>query len=239
MAMRPLAFNGIATRLGGQKIAVRGLRSNHRLPGQSNWWNPCGIADGYFTNLAPDSGATGQPDIPGARAGLYEDTGIVNASVELTWNGVDHVGAGPAACINPDADDFGLGLWFENNIYGGVVALWALGRRPSDIRLIATAPDAGYYSGQPIVLRMDVTGDIVKCYRDGDLMITETVPAELAGSAIHGLSVDVNGMSPRLPNAPCAPSDSYSVTDISTGWMFEGGEWQAAGRWIDEAEFAA
>ena len=213
--MKSLAINGIAGRFGGEKIAVRGLRNNYRLPGQSNWWNPCGIADGYFTNLAPDSGAIGQPDIPGARAGLYEDTGIVNASVELTWNGVDHVGAGPAACINPDADDFGLGLWYENLLYGGTVVLWALGRQPSDIRIIALQNDAGYHTtGTPVTLRLDVTGDVVKCYRDNELMITETVPAELAGSTIHGLSVDINGMTPRLPDQPCAPVDSYRVSGL-------------------------
>ena len=65
--------------------------------------------------------------------------------------------------------------------------------------------DAGYHmDGTPVTLRMDVIGNSVKCYRDNELMITETVPDELVGSTIHGLSVDVNAAQPRQPNLPCA-----------------------------------
>ncbi len=190
------------------------LRSNHLLPGASNWWNPCGVVNGFYTNLAPDDGDIMQPDVPGARAGMYQDTGVSNVSVELVWRGFDRYQAGPMVCINPDASDFGIGFWYEKLIYGGTAVLWALGRQPSNIRMIAQKNDSGYHaSGSHMTLRMDVIGDVVKCYRDGVLMMTETVPAELVGSTIHGLSVDVNKADPRLPRQPCAVAP-YKVRAI-------------------------
>ena len=186
-----------------RSLGRKALRSNHLL--SDKWWNPCGVVNGYYTNLAPDDGPIGKPDNPGARAGLHENTGQKNVSVEVVWYGNSQYGAGPTVCINPDAKDFGLGFWYEKLLYGGTLVLWALGRQPSDIRMIACLNDAGYHTdGTPVKLRMDVIGNSVKCYRDNELMITETVPDELVGSTIHGLSVDVNAAQPRQPNLPCA-----------------------------------
>mgnify|MGYP003404851997 FL=1 len=186
-----------------RSLGRKSLRSNHLF--SDKWWNPCGVVNRYYTNLAPDDGPIGKPENPGARAGLHENTGVKNVSVEVVWCGNSQYGAGPTVCINPDAKDFGLGFWYEKLLYGGTLVLWALGRQPSDIRMIACLNDAGYHTdGAPVKLRMDVIGNSVKCYRDNELMITETVPDELVGSTIHGLSVDVNAAQPRQPNLPCA-----------------------------------
>jgi hypothetical protein len=190
--------------------------SAHSLAGQDNWWDEIGVVDiggvSYYTNPNPDQGAGAQPNNSGARGCALYNTEFTDVSVEVIWPGVYASGqSGPVVCINPDEDAFGLCLYLED--FGGqwVHTLWDLGRKPNDLRPAAVAFADAHTSGDPVVLRMDVVGNNLKCYQDGVLLTlnnavtglpsdTYPIPSELAGSTVHGVSIDVNKNGPQVPN---------------------------------------
>lgn len=197
--------------LGGTRIAVNGsvlkkscIRSAHKLSGASNWWNPAGVVGGYYTNLNPDDGAVAQSDVPGARAALYQESGIENVTVSCVWNGVHSGGVGgPLACVNFDASEFGLNFVYEHDLFGGTWVLWELGRQPSDIAALATTNEpAAHSDGVDIELAIEIRGTQATCYAGGVSKIVATVPVALRGSTIHGVAVDVNAVTNRPANLP-------------------------------------
>lgn len=215
--MRKAATNLEGTRLevGGDLLHLPPWRSAHRLPGQSNWWNPAGVVNGYYTNLAPDDAPIMLPDAPGARAVLYEDTGLEECTISCVWTGAHDAGTigGPIACVNPDAPEFSLCFVYEFGIFGGTWACWHLGRQPDDIELIV--PDAikneptGHVSGVPVELSIQIVGNQAICRADGVEKINYTIPVSLRGSTIHGVLIDVNGS--RQPNEPVLVAP-YTIT---------------------------
>jgi len=212
-----LSINNTRLMVSSSRLNIPTWKSAHKLSGQDNFWNPAGIVGGYFTDTAPDSataGTLGGP--PGARAALYEDFGMSDVDVTLVWNGVHDAQAGPMVCINTAEDEFGLTFYRETS---GVLAgwhLWNVGRDPSQLTsaMPAVAQDAPHVDGDDVTLRMVVDGDNLKCYGDGDLKFDYTIPANLLGSTIHGVSVDVHLYSGRPADLPCALASSFVLEGI-------------------------
>jgi hypothetical protein len=189
--------------------------------GASNWWDEVGVVNSggvtYYTNPNPDQGAGAQPNNSGARGCAYYTTGFTDVSVEVTWYGVyDGGSAGPIVCINPNDSKFGLTLYYED--FGAFWAyfLWNVGRQPDDITIAASAIAPAHTSGVPVVLRMDVVSNSVKCYVNGSLITllnagtglsstTYPVPSGLVGSTLHGISIDVNKNGPQPPAGSTEP----------------------------------
>lgn len=201
-----MSLGGSIVKLVGSRLRCSKWQSSHRLAGASNWWNPAGIVNGYFTNLAPDAGAAGQPNHPGGRASLYRETGITDVTIAVTWSGVhDGEQGGPMVCVTPSATEFALGFAYEPAIFGGAWVLWQLGRQPDNINALASVSDpGGHTDGVPVVLSMEVTGTQVVCKADGVVKISaQTIPAALQGSTKHGVWVDVQAYGPpRVGNLP-------------------------------------
>lgn len=201
--MTALSVGGARLGLGGA-VGVPAWRSAHRLTGASNWWNPMGVVSGHYANLAPDDGTPGQPDVPGARAALYQETGISEVTVSVTWPGVHANGVGgPMVCVNPDADEFGLAFVYEHDLFSGTWVLWEMGRQPDDVAVLGSQNDPGGHTDETAVqLSIEVRGTQATCRVDGVSKIVATIPVALQGSTIHGVIVDVNAVTDRPPNVP-------------------------------------
>ena len=219
-------------------LAVPWISANTNT-GASNWWDEIGVVDSggvtYYTNPNPNQGAGAQPNNSGARSCAYYNTGFTDVSVEVTWYGVYNAGSsGPIVCINPDEEDFGLTFYIEN--FGGstgwVYVLWNVGRQPNDISPAALAQTSDHTSGVPVVLRMDVVNNNVKCYADGVLITlvnadtglssdTYAIPGPsfpngLSGSTMHGVSIDVNKNGPQ-PSQGSTPPEIIDFPYNRTG----------------------
>ena len=230
-----ISSGGVVISFSGQSISVPRWRSLRNLEGASTWWDKCGIVDGYITNLDPDQGAIGQPDNSGARGGLYYDTGYVNTSVTVRTTGYRTVdgGGAPLVCINPDAPELGLTMYYEPDfVFGqGFWVLWNLGRQPSDISVISSFQE-DIADGTPLEIEMVVGGDTVYCYGNGELKITSTIPVALQGSTLHGISIDVNSVPGRPANLPVIEYPP-TVRPIGYGTLFVDDVWNNGGAWAD------
>ena len=202
----------------GGRLSAPNLRSAHRLQGDEfyKWWNPCGIVDGKFVNLAPDDAPILQPDMPGGRACLYRDTGWRDVEIVYQWTGIRHQQGAPLLCINKDDPMFGIGVWIETEILppATIIVAWQIGRQPSDIYVPSNDESNTWIRGGPTYgegrqyeIKMRVKNGRMKGYVDGVEYISIEVPEGLRDSTIHGMSLDVNGMdnlpSGRVANADC------------------------------------
>ena len=174
-----------------------------------NWWDPLVLRGGVPVNPKPDKGAAGQPNNPGARAVAYQDFGpeyADNFTVGVQWNG-EHGAVGfPIACINHDDPDWGLAFCYEMQIWGGAYVLWAMGRRPDQIRVVRSAgrwkertwrQARGRHAHVP---RNGVQGNTVTCLANGNEILKSPIPKALVGSTTHGFGLDVNLVPGRPAN---------------------------------------
>lgn len=208
-----IAADGTRLAVAGTRLAVPSWRSCHHLPGASSWWDRCGIHNGWFTNLNPDQGAIAQPNNSGARCAVYQETGRANITVTTTWAG-NHGGGvgGPMVCVDPDDNDFGLCFLYEYDLFDGTWVLWAMGRQPDDLRVVASLNDPDAHVDEvDMVVSMVVDDGEVRCYADDVLKITEDIPAGLVGSTLHGIAVDVNAAVGRPANLPVIQAP-YTIT---------------------------
>jgi len=166
------------------------------------WWDPIGLYQGSPVNTRPDLGPIAQPDNAGGRSAAYQDFGKEygdNFRVGLTWNGKHHAPAGPLACINLDDPDWALTFVFEPEIYGGTYVLWAMGRQPHQIRVVA-AKAGKHANGVPQYFEMRVRKGAVTCFADQDEILASPIPAGLVGATRHGFCLDVNPVPGRPAN---------------------------------------
>jgi hypothetical protein len=171
----------------------------------SKWWDPLELYEGTPVNTNPDQGPIAQPDNAAGRTAAYRDFGPESAdnfTVGTWWNGKHHAVAAPVACINLDEPDWGLAFCYEPQIAGGVYVLWALGRRPNEIRVVKAGPGQKkekHRDGVPMFLEMHVRGENVTCLADGEEVLTSPIPEALRGSKTHGFCLDVNPVPGRPP----------------------------------------
>lgn len=136
METEALRIDSSAVLIDGNKVTLPAWKSAHLLSGASNWWDRAGVVGGYFTNLDPDTGAAQQPNNPGGRACLYQETGLPNVSIECDWHGIHGAGCFPVVCIDETNAAFGIGFWRE--IFLGQWRVWELGKQPDDITGLQT-----------------------------------------------------------------------------------------------------
>lgn len=181
----------------------------------SDWWNPCGVHNGYWTNLAPDQAPIMQPDAPGGRAAAVQATPWRDVEVTVTWPGVHADGAG-GPIIHAEGTEFHGGLAFccEPELLGGLWVLWGIGLQPDGIVLLGAASAAAHVDGTPVVLGISLAGETVTCTVDGTPVIVEDFPHDDDDSLhFHGVVVDVNGVPGRPANVPVLVDD-LTITPI-------------------------
>jgi feruloyl esterase len=170
------------------------------------WWDRLELHGGVPVNPDPDKGPIAKANNSGARGAAYRDFGPDYANdftIGTRWNGKHHAVGCAVACINLDDPDWGLAFCYEPNIVGGVYVLWALGRRPDQIRVVKAAGDPKgkkHVDGEPMLLEMRVTGNVVTCLADGREILTSPIPPALVGSTTHGFVIDVNPVPDRPPH---------------------------------------
>ncbi len=168
-----------------------------------NWWDPLEIRKAAPVNTNPDKGPIVQPDNAAGRTAAYHDFGPAyadNFTIGTWWNGKHHAVGFPIACINLENPDWGLAFCYEPQIAGGVYVLWAMGRQPHQIRVVKSASGPKHTDGTRMFLEMRVNGGSMTCMADGQEVLASPIPAELAGSTVHGFGVDVNPVPGRPPN---------------------------------------
>lgn len=226
--------NGAALNTGA-KLAIPSAKfqnwhSSHYLLGAYDWWNPCGIVDGHYTNLAPDQDQAILPWNPGGRSSLWRETGLTDLKLSVEWPGVHADGeCGLMACMVEDESEFALGFNYESGL--GSWVLWELGRQPNEISAIDLTVDA-HTDGEPVTLSVEISGTTITCKANGVTKITHTIPAALQGSTRHGIFVDVNRVEGRPANVPGLVAD-FRINDSDDEWVFFYGEWDDLGYWKD------
>ena len=124
----------------------------------------------------------------------------------MQWNGEHEAVGFPIACINHDDPDWGLAFCYEAQIWGGAYVLWAMGRRPDQIRVVRSAgggknaPGGKHVEGTPMFLEMRVQGNTVTCLANGNEILKSPIPKALVGSTTHGFGLDVNLVPGRPAN---------------------------------------
>lgn len=211
------------------ETAFQNWHSSHTLSGAYDWWDPCGIVDGHYTNLLPDKDPAAFPNNPGGRASIWQETGVANSTIRVVWPGVHADGkCGIMACMVPSDTDFALGFNYESAL--GLWVLWKLGKQPSDISYLGYVA-GDHTDGVPVVLSVVISGtSTITCKADGTTVITATIPAGLQGSTKHGIFIDVNRVPGRPKNVPGLLAPFYCNL---AEWAFESGEWDDAGYWLD------
>ena len=105
------------------------------------WWDKFKIVDGIPVIPNPDRGLICQTGNSGSRAAFYRDFGPdfkSNFSTSIVWNGMRPYEGTALIHVNPDDDDFGLGVW-----YAGVIDsffIGAVGRKPNNFTVFQTMP---------------------------------------------------------------------------------------------------
>lgn len=161
-------------------------------------WDDIEISGNTLACPTPTGGTPGVD--PAGRAAIFRDFGDAYSGgvhVRCIWNPTDpnDVG-GPMVHVVPNAPMFGLGFYYEPGL--DCFLLWAIGREPSDVSPVAVSALGLILTG-PMVLEIISDGTTVNCYQDGNLRITAAVPAELVGSTVHGIEIDVEDTSAHLP----------------------------------------
>jgi hypothetical protein len=186
--------------------------SSHLVAGHQNWFNPCGIVNGHYTNLNPDNEQAALRDNPGGRAYMFRETGAANVTLEVVWPGVHsedglayHGECGILACVDLANPAYGMGFNYESGF--GAWVLWgAVGREPYNIAMagysILDAQSEAWPSGTPATLRVEISGSSIVCKVDGVIKCSATIPAALVGMTKHGVYVDVNRVPGRPANLP-------------------------------------
>ncbi len=180
-----------------------GWRSMHE--DQAVWWDPVELRSGSPVNIDPDPGPIALPTGSGARAGAYRDFGTQFSNhfcVAVLWNGKHQAPGFPIACINSSHSDYGLAFCYEPEFSGGAYVLWALGRQPNEIRIVAAAKGGDHIDGTPMWHRMLIENGRVTCFADDQKILSSLIPDALRGSVIHGFGIDVNPIAGRPPNVP-------------------------------------
>jgi hypothetical protein len=170
---------------------------------KANWWDPLEIRNAAPVNTDPDQGPIAQPDNAAGRAAAYQDFGrdyADNFNIRIHWNGKHQAVGFPIACINLKDPDWGLAFCYEPGILGGVYVLWAMGRQPSEIRVVKGAPGGKHVDGEAMILEMRVQGGTVTCMADGKEILKSPIPKALVGATTHGFGLDVNPVPGRPPN---------------------------------------
>lgn len=225
------------------KIAIPSAKfqnwhSSHYLSGAYDWWDPCGIVDGHYTNLQPDQEQAILPNNPGGRSSLWRETGLSDLTVSVTWPGVHADGeCGLMMCVSPNETEYALGFNYESALDAWV--LWKLGRQPDDIAALALTVDATHVDGTPVVLSCTISGSTITCKADGVTKITNAgspagfaIPAGLIGSTRHGIFIDVNRVTGRPANVRGLVAD-FKINDSGNDWVFFTGAWDDAAYWKD------
>jgi hypothetical protein len=192
-----------------------GWRSAHEI--HERWWDPLELRDGTPVNTHPDLGPIVQPNNSGGRASAYQDFGSTyadNFRIGIWWNGRHHAPGFPVACIDLNEPDWGLAFCYEPEIEGGVYVLWALGRRPDEIRIVDSKKGPSHVDGRPMCFEMHVRASTISCFADDREILTAAVPEALAGSTIHGFGLDVNPVPDRPPNLEVI-SGPFSLTPLA------------------------
>ena len=184
-----------------------GWRSSHEDHGE--WWDPLEVRGKIPVNINPDRGPIVQPHNSGGRASAYRDFGeafVDRIRIGILWNGNHQAPGFPIACINSEDPNWGLAFCYEPEIAGGIYALWAMGRRPDQIKLLHSEP-GDHRDGQSVFFEMKVSSDMVTCLADQKEILTYEIPAPLVGSSVHGFGLDVNPIPGRPPNVEviCGP----------------------------------
>lgn len=169
------------------------------------WWDQIAIHQGKPVNVKPDQGKIAQPDNSGARCAAYQDFGpkyADNFSIGTWWNGKHEAVGCTTACVNLEHPDWGLAFCYEPLIAGGVFVLWAMGRRPNEIRVLKAGGSVGarHVNGTKMFLEMQVRGAEVTCLADEKEILKNEIPKPLLGSSIHGVIIDVNPSPGRPAN---------------------------------------
>jgi hypothetical protein len=177
-----------------------------------------GLRNGTPVNIQPDLGPIVQPDNSGGRASAYQDFGSTYADsfrIGIWWNGRHHAPGFPIACINLKEPDWGLAFCYEPEIQGGTYVLWALGRRPDEIRVVHSAAGPPHVDGKPMYFEMHVKRAMASCFADDREILTAAIPEGLVGSTIHGFGLDVNPVPSRPPNQEvlCGPFSIIPLED--------------------------
>jgi hypothetical protein len=180
-----------------------GWRSTHE--DAPAWWDPLELRGGSPVNICPDPGPIASPTGSGARATAYRDFGTNFCNhfcISVLWNGNHKAPGFPVACINRNHPDFGLAFCYEAEFMGGAYVLWALGRQPDEIRILAGAKGGDHTDSTPMWHRMRIENDRVTCFADDKEILSSSIPEALRGSSIHGFGLDVNPMEGRPANVP-------------------------------------
>ena len=177
-----------------------GWRSSHA--DHKSWWDPMELRSYKPVNIDPDHGPIVQPRNSGGRAAAYKNFGEAYADrvrIGILWNGNHQAPGFPVACINHDDPNWGLAFCFEPDIAGGIYALWAMGRRPDQIKLLHSKP-GNHNDGQPMHFSLQVASGTITCFADDKEILAFPIPASLVGSGAHGFGLDVNPVPGRPPN---------------------------------------
>lgn len=191
---------------------TRMFSAHHDFP---DWWNPCGIVNGHWTNLAPDDAPIMQPDAPGGRSMAVMVTPWADVEVTVTWPGVHADGAG-GPIIHAEGTEFhgGLSFCYEPDLFAGLWVLWGIGLQPDEVVLLAASGSPAHVDGTPVVLGISLAGETVTCTVDGAPVIVEEFPHDDAGPMhYHGVVVDVNAVPGRPANLPVLVDD-LTITPI-------------------------